>query len=482
MKHIIIGNGIIALSIAFKILQQSLEKDEVVIIGPSQRDGSATNAAGAMLNSYAEFNPLTLKTKAGSAYFDISRKATKAWPKFIEDLFDWSKDGAQKNLPHKADIFKSGYFGMGTYILNNTSSDEFDDANFESIIYALNKFKEPYEFVNPKEIPNYLPSQKKRAIKSIFIPGEGWLNPNLIIEQLDKILKNHEKVSYIDSSVDSLEFKNDEIVSAKVLNGENISGDNYLIANGASAGELISKSNLEINIQKMFYGVGVSIQLDTQGNPHSNCVRTPNRGGGCGVYSIPHYLGEGMSKDHIMIGATNYISPEPKKYPRISGVETLMSSAINEINNNFYAATLIKINVGWRPTTQDTFPLLGRSSVKNLVIATGTKRDGFHNSPIISENIASIMRGNAVDNDFSIFTPERNFLKELKREDAIETIVNGLMSEHYQHDYNPPNIRMNEMVKRTHKEEVEKLHDKIGAIDWGIPHELVPMYRKGFAK
>ena len=77
MKHIIIGNGIIALSIAFKFLKQSLENDEIVIIGPNHREGSATNAAGAMLNSYAEFNPLTLKTKAGSAYFDIVDKLQK---------------------------------------------------------------------------------------------------------------------------------------------------------------------------------------------------------------------------------------------------------------------------------------------------------------------------------------------------------------------------------------------------------------------
>ena len=38
------------------------------------------------------------------------------------------------------------------------------------------------------------------------------------------------------------------------------------------------------------------------------------------------------------------------------------------------------------------------------------------------------------------------------------------MSEHYQHDYNPPNIRMNEMVKRTHREEVENVLERIGAI------------------
>ncbi len=483
MKHIIIGNGIIALSIAFKLLKQSLENDEIVIIGPNHREGSATNAAGAMLNSYAEFNPLTLKTKAGSAYFDISRQATKDWPNFISDIFDWSKNNLSKKFPEKSQIFKSGYFGMGTYILNNTSSDEFDDANYESIIYALKKFKEPFEFVNPKEIPNYKPSQKNRAIQSVFIPGEGWLNPSLVIEQLDQILINHPQVKFVDDIVCKLDSKNNKITSIMLSNEKKIEGDTYLVANGANAGELISKSKLGLKIQKMFYGVGVSIQLDTQGNPHKNCIRTPNRGGGCGVYSIPHYLGEDETKDHIMVGATNYISNEPKKFPRISGIETLMRNAINEINNNFYAATLIKTNVGWRPTTQDTFPLLGKSSLDNLFVATGTKRDGFHNSPVISENIASLMRENkTINKEFQIFNPEREFLKELSREDAIETIVNGLMSEHYQHDYNPPNIRMNEMVKRTHREEVEKLHDKIGAFEWGIPQELVPMYRRGYAK
>ena len=56
-----------------------------------------------------------------------------------------------------------------------------------------------------------------------------------------------------------------------------------------------------------------------------------------------------------------------QKISRISGIETLMRNAINEINNTFYAATLIKTNVGWRPTTQDTF-LLGKSSLDNLFI------------------------------------------------------------------------------------------------------------------
>ena len=161
---------------------------------------------------------------------------------------------------------------MGTYILNNTSSDEFDDANYESIIYALKKFKEPFEFVNPKEIPNYKPSQKNRAIQSVFIPGEGWLNPSLVIEQLDQILINHPKVKYVDDIVCKLDTKNNKITSIILSNEKKIEGDTYLVANGANAGELISKSRLGIKIQKMFYGVGVSIQLDIHKATHTKIV------------------------------------------------------------------------------------------------------------------------------------------------------------------------------------------------------------------
>ena len=49
-----------------------------------------------------------------------------------------------------------------------------------------------------------------------------------------------------------------------------------------------------------------------------------------------------------------------------------------------FTATLVKINVGWRPTTQDTFPLIGKTSLNNLFIATGTKRISYC---IISENL-----------------------------------------------------------------------------------------------
>ena len=83
MKIIIIGNGIIALSTAYKIAKRASSADELYIIGNNKRTGSATLAAPAMLNSYCEIGCNTLSSKIDLFRFELSRKATDSWP----DLF-----------------------------------------------------------------------------------------------------------------------------------------------------------------------------------------------------------------------------------------------------------------------------------------------------------------------------------------------------------------------------------------------------------
>ena len=87
-----------------------------------------------------------------------------------------------------------------------------------------------------------------------------------------------------------------------------------------------------------------------------------------------------------------------------------------------------------------------------------------------------------IDDRFEVFAPERELIHSMNREEAVEFIVSSLMSEQYQHGYNPSNIRMNAQVRETYRKDIEMLHDKVGAIDWGIPPELVNMYRQGHAR
>lgn len=481
MRYIIVGNGIVAMTTAFRLLKKITFGDTIIIVGPQERVGSATLAAAAMLNSFAEIDAYSLRSDADVMHFELSHIATQMWPNFERELIDAAGD----NLPNacaKCQIHCGGCFEKGTYIINNTASDELDDRNFNAIVRACENFNEPYEFVDPNTIPNYNPSTDCRANRAILLHNEGWLNPRIVIEKLDSILANHSQVVVLNAVVERLHKSGDMVTSAILKSGDVVDGDVFLIANGASAGDLIKRSDLGLSIQPLFYGVGVSIEIKSPGFAHTKCIRTPNRGGACGIYSVPFFQSHDLTNDHILIGASNFISPEPFFNGRVVSVAHLLESSIREINANFYDAQLIRVNVGWRPTSQDTYPLLGGTSINNLFIATGTKRDGFHQSPVISENIASLMCGEKLDGRLSIFEPERDPIRDISREDAISMGVESLVSQNYQHGYRPSGIRMDKQFREYLRNDLEELHDKVGAKDWGIHPELINMYRRGLAK
>ena len=193
-------------------------------------------------------------------------------------------------------------------------------------------------------------------------------------------------------------------------------------------------------------------------------------------------MGSGKENDHFIVGATNFLSPTPFFHGRATSVYNLLNGAINEINGNFADAQLIQIRVGWRPTSQDTYPLIGGTSISNLFVGTGTKRNGFHLSPVISKILSAAMVSGTEHSATSIFFPEREPIRDISREDAIVMGVESLISQHYQHGYKPSGLRMDNLIKDGFRQQIEEIHDRAGASEWGIPPELLNMYSRGHVK
>jgi glycine/D-amino acid oxidase-like deaminating enzyme len=248
-----------------------------------------------------------------------------------------------------------------------------------------------------------------------------------------------------------------------------------VIANGSEMNKLELKKNLGLNVQKLFYGVGTTIEIESEFE-HSHCIRTPNRGLACGIYSAP-YLSSDSQKNNIVIGASNFISHEPHFFSRVTSINSLLTAAQEQINKNFYRASLLNVNVGWRPTSQDTYPLIGRTSLKNLFILNGTKRDGIHFSPLISENIAQQIVDPSTSDLFSDFTPERSLIMKGSREMGIEQALQHRMSGIYQHGYKPSTERLNELIINAWKEDLNRIYDSAKMFDFAIPVEMLDMYR-----
>lgn len=481
MHTVLVGNGILALTAAFRLAKRAATTDRITIIGKPIRPGSATLAAAAMLNSFAEVEVGSLESELELYRFEMSHLATRMWPKFEKEMIEAAGDSLPPGCAKCEGFPGGGCVDIGTYVVNNTAADDLDDENFDAIVSALKEFDEPFEHVSPRDIPNYMPEQRHRATRAIYIHNEGWFNPRLIIEKLDAILRRYPQVTFVDGAVEKLNKSGAMIDTVTVENGQIIGGDKFVLATGATVTDILAKSNLGIEVQRIFYGVGVSVEIQSPDFPHKKCIRTPNRGLACGLYSVPYFIDPNLPNDHVLVGASSFMSPTPYNFGRLTSVESLMRGAMEQINTNFYRANLVRVNVGWRPTSQDTYPLLGKTSISNLIIATGTKRDGFHMSPLISEKIVALLYDEPVEERFAWFAPERKPIRSMSREQAIAKSVRHQMSAAYQHDFTPSKSRMPDQLRQMYKDNLERLHDQVGAHDWGIPPEMLDMYRYGHA-
>ena len=79
----IIGNGIIGTMIAYQL---SKKNNNIVLIGPKDRKGSASAAAGAMLNVFGEIDYDIENNEYLKRKISLGILATKKWNKLKKDI------------------------------------------------------------------------------------------------------------------------------------------------------------------------------------------------------------------------------------------------------------------------------------------------------------------------------------------------------------------------------------------------------------
>lgn len=385
MRVVIAGNGILALATAHRLSRQLTAGDSIRIVGPSHRPGSATLAAAAMLNSFAELEAGGLRTELDRFRFELSRRATPMWPQLLDEL-----QGPTQPL------------GRGTYVIDAAPAG----GRFDAILAALASFREPHQLVSLREIPDFSPRAPSSDARAVFLPNEGWLNPRLAMRALEHELSLCSQVRFVDGAVHRLHATGAALHSVTLSDGSVLHGDQFLVAPGASMTGLLDRSELGLPIQRVHYGVGVSLELQLP-EAQAYCIRTPGGAPPSGVYTVPYFVEEAPSEPHVLIGATHVLSAAPVFEPPASTIDALVEAAKAHVHSRFERSQVVRVNVGWRPTSEDGFPLLGKTSISNLLLATGTRRDGFHLAPLLSGFLADTLLGRPVDPRFSVFAPER---------------------------------------------------------------------------
>lgn len=197
-------------------------------------------------------------------------------------------------------------------------------------------------------------------------------------------------VQFVPPAVSALSREGDRATGATLANGERVRAEVVLVAAGAFTTPLLDRVLAPGDVQPVFSGTDIAtVTRRTEADPFDHVVRTVNRAGSCGLHAVPFPQG----RDYI--GATNVVFATPRTRPSAGLSHFLLQCAIDQLNNDFAFAQIDEWRVGNRPVFLDTFPLLGPGPLDQLHIATGTYRDGFHNSPLIARIMADGILGGA---------------------------------------------------------------------------------------
>ena len=455
---IIVGNGSVSFAIGHELDKQSGSKFKIGIFGKKSRLGSASLAAGAMINIFGEVEYDTLDSLPGKQKFHDMLKSRVYWKSYIQEL----------NLKNYSLKIKKG-----TYIINNSSASDLDDTNFKAIKSALKKYNEKFYKVDNEDIPGYYPDSRHRSFESIYIPNEDF------IPSTNKLLNAYEKNF---SKRKKIDLHDENIIKIKKVNADfkltTESGVNYLckklvIAAGAYSQKLIDQfPQISKKIPTTYFGTGTALIIKTNiKHKIKSVIRTPNRGLACGLHVVP------LDDDHLYIGATNRISKLENNFPLLTTTQALQYSFLKEINNKLGNSIIKKICIGHRPTTLDTFPIIGKTCLQNFYICTGTKRDGLTFSPFIAKKLTSLILEKKKNALSHFYKPERKLSFIMTKEQGIKKTVRHYVSAAFQHGLNLPNNTNEEIYKEEVLNSVTKIYKKLN-IKFGIQPEALNIYKK----
>ena len=341
---------------------------------------------------------------------------------------------------------------------------------------VLEQYREPYEFADPLTVKGYSPSVESRSLKVIYIPNEGFIQALKIRNAFENIFSKNKNIEFINSPAVKIDVSGKD-KKITTLDDTTCRSPVIILAAGTRTQDLIDQiPEIKNRIPRQVYGIGTAVILKqtSPGVVPDKAIRTANRGLACGVHVVPY------DHERCYVGASNFISPVPEYHPRITSLYALLQSVMEQIHRLHYKSQIEQVLVGHRPTTIDTFPIIGETSIKGLWVLSGTKRIGLHMSPFYSEYAATkIIEGK--DTYENRFLPERRLLHTMTREQGILKAVKHLKSAAYQHELRLPKAGWEDMVEDMLRKKVEKIYEDCGIKDHGIPPELLEMYRYGHA-
>ncbi len=366
---VVIGGGVVGLSIAWCAAARG---QRVTVVDPDPGHGSSWAAAGML-------------APAGEAHFGedalarLNVAAARRWPAFARDL----EASAEQSVGYRVD---------GTLLVAVDHADRqiVDDLLAYQRSLGLDAVRLPASACRRSE-PLLTPTLSGGA----EFPNDHQVDNRAVVGALVTACRRS-GVTFVADRVRAIAAVGRRVARVTLESGSEQPVSSVVVAAGAWSGGIRGVPEPLPPVRPVR---GVTLRLHAAGTagPLTRTVRGVVHGRNC--YLVPRHDGS------LVVGATS----EEQGFDlsvRLGTVADLVTDA-RELVPALDEYTLVETSTGLRPGSPDNAPIIGRTALEGLIIATGHYRNGFLLAPITADAVVAILEGNGDDETVRAFTPER---------------------------------------------------------------------------
>ncbi|MBD1105818.1 FAD-dependent oxidoreductase [Pseudomonas amygdali pv. morsprunorum] len=243
---------------------------------------------------------------------------------------------------------------------------------------------EPAEWIEPGDVPGLKPSPVHAPALCLYLKNEHAVNSGELLDAMMQVLARRENYQHLDTSVAGESRR--PVLDHHALQREHRCGRRRRDRGRVSLTDCLDPSLVkDAALPALSFGKGVSCLLSAA-PAVAHTIRTPNRTFACGIHVVPQ-PGSGC----LYVGATNFTGVDEEAEAKVQPGELhgLFDEAIHQINTDIRTSRIEQIRVGFRPIAAYKRPLVGKTRIANLYIATGTYRNGVLMAPLVAAMIAA---------------------------------------------------------------------------------------------
>ena len=355
-RVIIVGGGVIGLGIGWQLAKAGCT---VSIYERDQAGRAASWAAAGMLAPHAEvhFEERTL--------LSLGVQSCRMYPEWVAEL----EADSQMNV---------GYRAEGTLIVG---VDRDDARELEHLYESQQLLDLKVEWITGTEAREMEPLISPKITAAIWSRDDHQVDNRAMVDALIKAYQKASGTLYENTPIDEIETVDGKAKGVWIRGNLEVA-DVIVLAAGCWSGDIDGLPKAVQPPVRPVKGQMLALQME-EGIALQKVIRAPRAKYPTDVYLVPKDDGR------LVIGATN---EEMEFDTRLTagGLFELLRGAWEAVPG-IYDLPVLETWTGLRPGSRDNAPILGKTAIENLIMATGHYRNGILLTPITAREIASLI-------------------------------------------------------------------------------------------